>query len=151
MHNFQSQLKPFYKQEKIITADEVEKNQNLGKEFYVLDAGRTYSPKLKQTGVPLQRKDVGGSQRPTTKGINPYDSNNMLGMAQIMAQTDEIELKSPNTREKLILKRKFEDNESNIIHDLYAKHFHHKQKANEEAAEENDARQNKLLEGDHST
>lgn len=37
-----------------------------------------------------------------------------------------MELKSSNNQEILLLKRKFEDNESNIIHDLYAKHFQHK-------------------------
>ena len=47
-------------------------------------------------------------------------------MADILSHADEIEIKSPNNKEILILKRKFEDNESNIIHDLYAKHFHHK-------------------------
>ncbi len=56
-------------------------------------------------------------------GMNPYDSNNMLDIAEIMGDSNEMELKSPQNREIVKLKRKFEDNESNIIHELYAKHF----------------------------
>lgn len=52
---------------------------------------------------------------------------NQIGFQDLLLQIeDDMTQKGVDKKDILILKRKFEDNESNIIHELYSKHFGHK-------------------------
>eukprot|EP00347_Sterkiella_histriomuscorum_P017665 403348466 len=144
---FSSSLKPFYRQHKIVPETMIE-DRHKNKECYVLQVLpksqqqqrrniRTATTALSYSSQSQLRNRLLSNEPGRFKGfdiglgeVNEFDMRSQGNVTQFMPpharKLDSTIIDDHGQQDLVTLQRKFEDNESNIIHDLYSKHFQHK-------------------------
>ncbi|CDW83900.1 UNKNOWN [Stylonychia lemnae] len=138
MQQFKNSLKPFYKQTKIIPEHMVDDQFN-NKECYVLQHPRSQQQQRRKittaahsalSNTSHAQFRTGGMTGDTRKLEDPViDYNSSAGnplSSLAFLQNQNLLQNQQTNQDIMMLQRKFEDNESNIIHELYSKHFQHK-------------------------